>query len=577
MPKPPKAPKLRSAHWYAGDDRNAYIHRAWMRRGLPDTAFAGRPHVAIANTASDFTPCNAHLWEVAKSVKNGIYEAGGIPLELPVVSLGETNVRPTAMLWRNMAAMATEEMLRANPIDGVVLLGGCDKTIPSLLMAAASVDLPAVVVPGGPMLTGTFRGIPLGCGTDVWRLSEEVRAEKISEVDFLRSESAMIRSRGHCNTMGTASTMAMMAEALGTVRPGLAGTPAPDSRLLEAAHETGRLVVELVEADRRPSTFLTKGSFHNAIVALAAIGGSTNAVVHLLAIAGRLGIPLTLDDFDRIGSHVPLLVNLEPAGKWLMEDFYRAGGFLAVLAQVRDLLDDTAITVTGRPLVEYLDNAPIWDSAVIATRDTPLIAEAGIAVLRGNLAPDGAIIKPAAASPELLRHRGRAVVFDSIEDFRARIDDPNLDVDASSVLVLRGCGPRGYPGMPEVANVPLPKKLLEQGYRDMVRICDGRMSGTAYGTVVLHVAPEAAAGGPLALVKTGDWIELDVPNRRLTLDVPGDELVKRQPTPASVAAYASPKRGWERLYVDHVQQANTGADLDFLVGASGSVVERESH
>jgi dihydroxy-acid dehydratase len=570
-------PKLRSAAWYAGDDRNAYIHRAWMRRGLPDSAFSGRPQIAIANTASEFTPCNAHLGDVAKSVSNGVYEAGGIPLELPVVSLGETNVRPTAMLWRNMAAMATEEMLRANPIDGVVLLGGCDKTIPSLLMAAASVDLPAVVVPGGPMLTGTFRGIPLGCGTDVWRLSEEVRAEKISEADFLRSESAMIRSRGHCNTMGTASTMALMAEALGTVRPGLAGTPAPDSRLLEAAHETGRLAVELVEADRRPSTFLTKGSFHNAIVALAAIGGSTNAVVHLLAIAGRLGIPLTLDDFDQIGSHVPLLVNLEPAGKWLMEDFHRAGGFLAVLSQVRDLLDETAVTVTGKPLVDYLDNVPIWDADVIATREKPLIAEAGIAVLRGNLAPDGAIVKPAAASPELLRHRGRAVVFDSIEDFRARIDDPNLDVDATSVLVLRGCGPRGYPGMPEVSNVPLPKKLLEQGVRDMVRICDGRMSGTAYGTVVLHVAPEAAAGGPLALVRTGDWIELDVPDRRLTLDVPADELAAREPSPASVAAYASPRRGWERLYIDHVQQADTGADLDFLVGATGSAVERESH
>jgi dihydroxy-acid dehydratase len=493
------------------------------------------------------------------------------------VSLGETQVRPTAMLWRNMAAMATEEMLRANPIDGVVLLGGCDKTIPALLMAAASVDLPAVVVPGGPMLTGTFRGEALGCGTDVWRLSEEVRAGTLSEADFLRSESAMIRSRGHCNTMGTASTMALVAEALGTIIPGLAGTPAPDSRLLEAAHETGRLAVALVEADRRPSTFLTAGSFHNAIVALAAIGGSTNAVVHLLAIAGRLGIELSLDDFDRIGAEVPLLVNLQPAGQYLMEDLHRAGGFLAVLREVRDLLDPDALTITGKPLVDYLDAARIWDGDVIASRADPLIPQAGITVLRGSLAPGGAIIKPAAASPHLLKHRGRAVVFDSIEDFRARIDDPELDIDADSIMVLRGCGPKGYPGMPEVANMPLPKKLLEQGVRDMVRICDGRMSGTAYGTVVLHVTPEAAAGGPLALVQTGDWISLDVRGRRIDLEVPPEELAARTPNAATVAGYAQPRRGWERLYIDHVQQADTGADLDFLVGGSGSQVSRESH
>jgi dihydroxy-acid dehydratase len=568
---------LRSVAWYAGEDRNAYIHRAWMRRGLPATAFAGSPQIAIANTASDLTPCNAHLTEVAGSVKNGIYEAGGIPLELPVVSLGETLLRPTAMLWRNMAAMATEEMLRGNPIDGVVLLGGCDKTIPSLLMAAASVDLPAVVVPGGPMLTGTFRGVTLGCGTDVWRLSEEVRAGTLSQEQFTRSESAMIRSRGHCNTMGTASTMALVAEALGTVVPGVAGTPAPDSRLLEAAHGTGRLAVEMTAADRRPSTFLTKASFHNAIVALAAIGGSTNAVVHLLAIAGRLGIDLTLDDFDRIGSHVPVLVDLLPAGRFLMDDFHRAGGLLAVLREVRDLLDRTAMTVTGKPLVDYLDDAPVWDPEVIRPRSAPLVAEGGIAVLRGNLAPSGALIKPAAASPHLLRHRGHAVVFDSIEDFHARIDDPDLDVDADSVLVLRGCGPKGYPGMPEVANMPLPKKLLEQGIRDMVRICDGRMSGTAYGTVVLHVSPEAAAGGPLALVQTGDVINLDVPARRIDLDVSDDELARRTPNHATIAGFAGPKRGWERLYVDHVLQADTGADLDFLVGSSGSNVSRESH
>ncbi|MDN3026942.1 IlvD/Edd family dehydratase [Streptomyces sp. S.PB5] len=569
--------RLRSADWYEGQDRNSYIHRAWMRRGAPGDAFTGRPQIAIANTASDLTPCNAHLNEVASSVRDGVHEAGGIPLDLPVVSLGETNVRPTAMLWRNMAAMATEEMLRANPVDGVVLLGGCDKTIPSLLMAAASVDLPAVVVPGGPMLTGTFRGTPLGCGTDVWRLSEEVRAGTLSQEQFARSESAMIRSRGHCNTMGTASTMALVAEALGTVIPGTAGTPAPDSRLLEAAHRTGRLAVDMVGADRRPGTFLTKGSFRNAIVALAAVGGSTNAVVHLLAIAGRLGIDLSLDDFDRIGSQVPVLVDLLPAGRFLMEDFHRAGGLLAVLREVRDLLDPDALTVDGDPLVNPLDDAPIWDTEVIRTRADPLVAEGGIAVLRGNLAPDGALVKPAAASPHLLRHRGRAVVFDSIEDFHARVDDPDLDVDADSVLVLRGCGPKGYPGMPEVSNMPLPKKLLEQGVRDMVRVCDGRMSGTAYGTVVLHVAPEAAAGGPLALVRTGDFVVLDVEARRIDVDVPAGELARRTPSKAAAAGYADPRRGWERLYVDHVLQADTGADLDFLVGSSGSEVGRESH
>ncbi|GAA1312146.1 MAG: IlvD/Edd family dehydratase [Brachybacterium tyrofermentans] len=569
--------ELRSSQWYAGEDRNAYIHRAWMRRGAPDDSFRGRPQIAIANTASDLTPCNAHLTGVAQFVKNGILEAGGVPQELPVVSLGETNVRPTAMLWRNMAAMSTEEMLRANPVDGVVLLGGCDKTIPSLLMAAASVDIPAVVVPGGPMLNGTFRGAPLGCGTGVWKLSEEVRAGTLSQEDFARSESAMIRSAGHCNTMGTASTMALVAEALGTIVPGIAGTPASDARLSEAAQLTGRLAVDLVKEGRTPSTFLTKGSFHNAIVALAAIGGSTNAVVHLLAIAGRLGIELSVEDFDRIGSHVPLLVDLQPAGRHLMEDLFRAGGLLAVLRQVKDLLDPEALTITGKPLVDYLDDAEIFDPEVISVRETPVQDDAGIALLRGNLAPDGAIIKPAAATPELLQHRGRALVFDSIEDFHERIDDPDLEVDADSVMILRGCGPKGYPGMPEVSNMPLPTKLLEQGVRDMVRICDGRMSGTAYGTVVLHVAPEAAAGGPLGLVRTGDWIVLDVAGRRLDVELSAEELAAREPSAAMTGAFAAPTRGWERLYVDHVQQADTGADLDFLVGASGSEVARESH
>lgn len=569
--------ELRSSQWYGGEDRNGYIHRAWMRRGVPDDVFRGRPQIAIANTASDLTPCNAHLTGVAQFVKNGVLEAGGVPLELPVTSLGETNVRPTAMLWRNMAAMSIEEMLRANPVDGVVLLGGCDKTIPSLLMAAASVDIPAVVIPGGPMLNGTFRGQRLGCGTGVWKLSEEVRAGTLSQEDFTRSESAMIRSAGHCNTMGTASTMALVAEALGTIVPGIAGTPAADARLNEAAQLTGRLAVDLVRERRTPSSFLTKGSFHNAIVALAAIGGSTNAVVHLLAIAGRLGIELSVEDFDRIGAKVPLLVDLQPAGRHLMEDLFRAGGLLAVLREVQDLLDPEALTITGRPLVEHLEGAEIWDPEVITPRSAPLQEDAGIALLRGNLAPDGAIIKPAAASPELLQHRGRALVFDSIEDFHARIDDPDLEVDASTVMILRGCGPKGYPGMPEVSNMPLPPKLLEQGVRDMVRICDGRMSGTAYGTVVLHVAPEAAAGGPLGLVRTGDWIVLDVPARRLDVELSAEELAARVPSEAMTSAFASPERGWERLYVDHVLQADTGADLDFLVGSSGSDVPRESH
>jgi dihydroxy-acid dehydratase len=548
-----------------------------MRRGTPDSAFDGRPQVAIANTASDLTPCNAHLDEVARSVANGIWEAGGVPLNLPVVSLGETQVKPTAMLWRNMAAMAAEEMFRGNPVDGVVLLGGCDKTIPSLLMAAASVDLPAVVLSGGPMLTGTFRGEVLNSATDVWRISEEVRAGILPEHMFLEAESCLVRSRGFCNSMGTASTMSLVAEALGATIPGTAGIPAPDSRLLRSAHDTGRLAVEMVEADRRPSTVFSVASFHNAIVALAAIGGSTNVVIHLLALAGRLGLPLALDDFDRIGSGVPLIVDLQPAGRFLMDDLHRAGGLLAALHEVEDLLDPSALTVTGRPFVESVAQAVAWDREVIRPRADPVRDQSGIAVLHGNLAPSGAIIKPAAASPELLSHRGRAVVFDSIEDFHARVDDPDLDVGPDSVLVLRGCGPKGYPGMPEVANLPLPAKLLQQGVRDMVRVCDGRMSGTAYGTVVLHVAPEAAAGGPLALVRSGDWIELDVPNRRLALDVPEDELAARAPSEAAAAAYARPWRGWERLYIDHVQQADVGADLDFLVGSSGSAVHRESH
>lgn len=570
--------ELRSAQWYGGDHRDAYIHRAWMRRGMPEDAFDGsKPQIAIANTASDLTPCNMHLNEVAEAVKQGVWAAGGVPLNLPVVSLGETLVKPTAMLWRNMAAMAMEEMFRANPIDGLVLLGGCDKTIPALLMAAASVNLPAIVVPGGPMITGHFRGEALGCGTDVWRLSEESRAGTLSNKDFIASEQSMIRSKGHCNTMGTASTMAVMAEALGMTIPGFAGTPAPDARLLSMSHETGNLIVKMVAEDRRPSDIMTKDAFINAIVSIAAVGGSSNSVLHLLAIAGRLGVDLTLEDFDAAGSGVPVLANLQPNGKFLMDDLYRAGGLLSLLAEIKDLLRPDPITVTGLPLLTYLENKPVYDDTVIRPRKSPLMANAGIAVLRGNLAPRGAIIKPSAATPELLVHTGPAVVFDSIEDMRARIDDPNLDVTASSVLVLRGCGPQGYPGMPEVGNMPIPRKLLEQGVRDMVRISDARMSGTAYGTVILHVSPEAAAGGPLGLVRDGDMITLDVPSRVLSVNVSDQDMAARTPSQASVDAYAAPHRGWAKLYIEHVTQADQGADLDFLVGSSGDVVDRESH
>lgn len=548
-----------------------------MRRGNPDSAFDGRPQIAIINTASDLAPCNSHLDEIAQSVKNGIWEAGGVPMNLPMVSLGETLVRPTAMLWRNMVAMATEEMMRANPIDGVVLLGGCDKTIPALLMGAASVNLPSIVVPGGPMLTGTFKGRALGCGTDVWRMSEDVRAGKMTQEEFIQSESAMIRSKGHCNTMGTASTMGIMAEALGMTLPGVAGTPAPDSRLLQAAHQSGHRIIEMIKVDLKPSDVMTRASFENAIVALAAVGGSTNAVVHLLAIAGRLGVPLSLEDFDHIGSHIPLLVNLQPSGKYLMEDFHRAGGLSAVFKQLESRLNPHAKTVTGRSIIETIGAGEIYDSSVISTIDEPLKKEAGIAVLRGNLAPEGAVIKPAAASPSLLKHSGPAVVFDSIEDFHSRIDSPNLEVTADSVLVLRGCGPKGYPGMPEVANMKIPGKLISEGVTDMVRVCDGRMSGTAYGTVILHVSPESAAGGPLARIKSGDIIELDVAARTINVRLSDEELISRSTSQAASNSYANPDRGWQRMYIDHVNQAHQGADLDFLVGSSGADVARESH
>ena len=564
---------MRSQHWYAGDDRDAFIHRAWMRRGLPDHAFDGRPQIVICNTWSDLTPCNGHFREIAEHVKRGVWEAGGVPLELPVPSLGETLLRPTAMFFRDLAAMVVEELIRANPVDGVVLLGGCDKTVPSLLMGAASVDLPTLMVTGGPMLNGRFNGRLLGCGTGVWEMSEDVRAGRMARADLRRAESAMIRSRGHCNTMGTASTMACVAEALGMSLPGNAGLPAADSRLLALAHAAGNRIVEMVGEDLRPSVILTGEALRNAVRTVAAVGGSTNAVVHLLAIARRVGAPVTLADIDLAGRGIPLLADIQPAGTFLMEDFHRAGGLDAVLGQIREHLEPSR-TVAGGLLTDQISGLPPNDTTVIRTADAPIEPEAGLAVLRGNLAPDGAVIKPAAATPALMRHRGRAVVFDGIEDLHARMDDPDLDVSADDVLVLRGCGPRGYPGMPEVGNMPLPRKLLENGVRDMVRISDARMSGTAYGTVVLHVSPESAAGGPLGLVRTGDPVELDVAARTLHLDVPEAELARRE----HVSAAAPPAEGgWEQLYREHVEQADRGAGLDFLAGVRGSAVARESH
>lgn len=568
--------RLRSHHWYGKLDRDGFIHRSWMKnQGLPDHVFDGRPVIGICNTWSEITPCNSHLRDIADHVKRGVWEAGGVPLEFPVTSLGETQMRPTAMLFRNLAAMDVEESLRANPLDGVVLLGGCDKTTPSQIMGACSVDLPAIVVSSGPMLNGKYRGQDIGSGTDVWKFSEAVRAGAMSLKEFMAAEAGMSRSKGVCMTMGTASTMACLVEAMG-LSLALNGTlPAVDARRFAMAHLTGRRIVEMVHEDLRPSHLLTKTAFENAIRACAAIGGSTNAVVHLLAIAGRLGVDLTLDDWDRVGAQVPLLVNLMPSGRYLMEDFHYAGGMPAVIAALAELFDLSAPVAAGGTLGDQIAGAENFNPEVIRAPAAPLRDHAGIAVLRGNLAPRGAIIKPCAATPSLLTHTGRAVVFESIEDFKARIDDPDLDVDADSILVLKGCGPKGYPGMPEVGNMPLPRKLLEAGVTDMVRLSDARMSGTAYGTVVLHTAPEAAAGGPLALVRSGDRITLDVPARQLTLHVDDAELAARQ------AAWQAPEpeytRGYYRLYIDHVLQADQGADLDFLVGASGAEVKRESH
>jgi len=552
-------------------------HRAWMRsQGFTSEVFDGRPVIGIATTWSELAPCNVHLHRVAESVKRGVWQAGGFPLEFPAMALGETLLRPTAMLYRNLLAMEAEELMRANPLDGVVLLSGCDKTTPGLLMAASSVGLPAVMVTGGPMLNGKYQGTDVGSGTAVWRWEEDLLAGRMTEQECAFAEGCMARSNGHCMTMGTASTMASMAEALGMQLPYSATWPAVDARRYETAQRAGQVIVDLVENDVTPDKIMTRAAFENAIRVNAAIGGSTNAVIHLLAIAGRLGVPLTLDDFDTLIRDVPTLVNLQPSGKYLMEDFCYAGGLPAVMRELGGLLHTGALTVTRKTVGENVGDAPCWNRDVIMPLDQPFqAAGTGTAVLRGNLAPDGAVIKQSAASPHLLKHRGRALVFDSPEAYHQVAADQDLEVDEDTVLVIRYCGPKGYPGMPETANVPLPAKLLKRGVRDMVRICDGRMSGTAYGTVVLHVAPEAAAGGPLALVRTGDWITLDVPARTLTLDVPDDELATRR------AAWTPPPRlatrGWTWLYTEHVQQANTGCDLDFLTGASGSQVGRDSH
>lgn len=570
-----KKPFRRSEAWFKRTDRDGFIHRSWLKnQGYPHDLFDGRPVIGICNTWSELTPCNGHFRELAEFVKRGVYEAGGFPLEFPVMSLGETQIRPTAMLFRNLASMDVEESIRGNPIDGVVLLMGCDKTTPSLLMGAASCDLPTIGLSGGPMLNGKLHGRDIGSGTGVWQMSEAVRAGEMTAQAFTDAESCMHRSKGHCMTMGTASTMASMVEALGMSLPENAAIPAVDSRRNRLAQLTGRRIVQMVKDDLRMSQILTREAFENAIRANAAIGGSTNAVIHLLAIAGRMGVKLELDDWDKLGSAMPCLLNLQPSGQYLMEDFYYAGGLPAVLREISRHLHLDALTVNGRTMGENIAEAPCYNRDVIKPVEQPFKPEAGIAVLHGNLSPNGAIIKPSAASPHLLQHRGRAVVFDTIEDFHARIDRDDLDIDETCVMVLKNCGPRGYPGMPEVGNMPLPPKILKKGITDMVRISDARMSGTAYGTVVLHVSPEAAAGGPLALVRDGDMIELDTAGRRLHLDVPEEELARRR---AEWKAPEKPLRGWYRIYVEHVQQAHLGADLDVLVGGSGAAVPRDSH
>lgn len=568
--------KLRSQHWFGGFDKDAFIHRSWMKNnGLPDDVFDGRPVIGICNTFSELTPCNAHFRGLIEHIKAGILEAGGLPLEFPVFSCGESNLRPTAMLFRNLASMDVEEAIRGNPIDGVVLMAGCDKTTPSLVMGAASCDLPSIVVSGGPMLNGRLKGQQIGSGTDVWKFSEDVRAGVMSPAAFMAAESAMSRSPGNCMTMGTASTMASMTEALGLALPGNAAYPAVDAHRARLARLSGRRIVEMVREDLRLSAILTREAFVNAIRINGAIGGSTNAVIHLLAIAGRIETRLTLDDWDEFGRDVPTILNLMPSGKYLMEDFCYAGGLPAVMKEISDKLHLGCMTVTGKTVGDNIATAENYNKDVILPCENALTQNGGIVVVKGNLAPDGAILKPSAATESLMKHRGRAVVFDDIDHYKKRVDDPDLDIDETCIMVLKNCGPKGYPGMAEVGNMALPRKLLEKGIRDMVRISDARMSGTAFGTVILHTAPEAAVGGNLALVQDGDWIELDVDARKLHLDVSDDELTRRR------ADWVAPRidmvGGYQGLYVERVMQANMGADLDFLVGCRGHDVPRESH
>jgi L-arabonate dehydrase len=567
---------LRSTEWFGKDDKMGFVHRSWLRnQGHPDHMFRGKPVIGICNTWSDLTPCNGHLREFAEIVKRGVYEAGGFPLEFPVMSLGETIMKPTTMLWRNLASMDVEETIRANPLDGIVLLTGCDKTTPSTLMGAASVNLPTIVVPGGPMLNGKFRGKDIGSGTATWQLSEGMKAGTVTREDLVEAESCMSRSAGHCMTMGTASTMATMVEALGLTLPGASAIPAVDSRKKVMAHLSGNRIVEMVNENLKLSDILTRKAFENAIRINSAVGGSTNLVIHLIALAGRIGVDLTLDDFDRLGSDMPLLLNLMPSGQYLMEDFYYAGGLPVIIDQLKDIIHSEALTINGKTIGENCKGAVCYNRDVIATLDEPLKKKAGIVVLKGNLCENGALIKPSATSGKLLKHSGRAVVFENIEDYHARVDDPELDIDENCVMVLKGAGPVGYPGMPEVGNLELPEKLIRKGVTDMVRISDGRMSGTAYGTVVVHISPESSTGGTLALVKTGDIIELNVEKRSLTLLVPEEELRKRRSTfiPPKPAA----DRGYVSMFIKHVEQADKGCDFDFLKGGSGSVVLRDLH
>jgi L-arabonate dehydrase len=568
--------KLRSLDWFGKDDKMGFVHRSWLRnQGYPDDYFRGRPVIGICNTWSELTPCNGHLRDFAEIVKRGVIEAGGFPLEFPVTSLGETIMKPTTMLFRNLASMDTEESIRANPLDGVVLLTGCDKTTPSTVMGACSVDLPTIVVPGGPMLNGRFKGECLGSGSFNWMIKEKKLNENYTPEDILEAEIGVARSQGHCMSMGTASTMACMVESLGLTLPGAATIPAVDARKKVMAQLSGRRIVEMVKEDLRLSKILTRKAFENSIVINAAVGGSTNFLIHLQAIAGRIGVELKLEDFDTIGSKIPLLVNLKPSGDFLMEDFYYAGGLPVVINEMKKYLHNEMITANGKTIGENYNNPICYNRKVIASVDEPLQHNAGIAVLKGNLCVDGAIIKPSAASKKLMKHRGRAVVFETMEDYHARIDDPDLDIDEDCVIVLKTVGPVGYPGMPEVGNVDLPEKLLRKGVKDMIRISDGRMSGTAAGTVVLHVSPESAIGGTLAFVKNGDFIELDVEKRKLHLDISDDELQKRR------AAWVAPPpvtaRGYVKIYINHVQQAHLGADLDILQGGSGDIVTRDLH